>query len=70
MIVKMRCVVAVKPEGAVHEFVKLMALCPSEENHEWAGGGGCAHLDMKVTNEAAHGGFEVGKDYLVDIVPA
>lgn len=69
---KMKCT-ALRHEGHdTNQYVSLQfqaVTAESEENKTWSKWTPSAHLTMSITNPAAFGQFEEGKEYFLDFVP-
>lgn len=56
---------------ATAERVKLHAVYDSKEsNKAWSRWTPSGNFEVLITNPAAHGQFEPGKEYYLDVVPA
>lgn len=67
---KFRCQSVTTHAGGGEE-VRLSAVSPdSEDNKAWSKWTPSGELSMYISNEAAHGAFEPGVDYFLDITKA
>lgn len=68
---KMVCESArIEEEWPDSEQVELRAVYEGHGNRSWAAATPAGTVSMQIDNKAAHGKFEVGKEYYVDFTPA
>lgn len=69
---KMRCNSVEKPyEGTeILRFQPVYDSDPSGANHDWSAATPAGNLELYITNPAAQGQHESGKEYWIDIAPA
>lgn len=70
---KFRCFYAYRSQDEKTETVQLHAVYssdPTDPNYTWSAATPGGNLTMTISNPAAFGKFEQGKDYLLDFTPA